>query len=134
MDVRVIHFKTVISAVLLSTSSLLHAEGGQTSFLDLEFREQRLHSADQELTQREYEQLYSRNQRYLRRTLKSYTEQTLNRLGFSGSAVNVMGAAVGVLSSGGARLNLNESKTLGFEIQTLDGEEARLYFGIDLKW
>ena len=125
---------SVIPALLLSMCIPVHAEDGQISLLDLQFRQQRLHSVDGALTQRDYERLYSRNQRYMRRTLKSYTEDTLNRMGVSGRAVSVMGAAVGVVSSGGARLNLNESKTLGLEVQNLDGEEPRLYFGIDLKW
>ena len=134
MGARMIPSKSVVSALLLSMCFLAHAEDGETSLLDLKFRQQRLHSVDEALTQREYEQLYNRNQRYIRRTLKSYTEHTLNRMGVSGMAVSVMGAAVGVVNSGGVRLNLNESKTLGIEVRNLDGDEPRLYFGFDLKW
>ena len=134
MGARMILLKSVMSALLLSMCTLLHAEDGQTSLLDLEFRQQRLQGVDGALTHREYEQLYSRNQRYMRRTLKSYAEQALNRMGVSGMAVGVAGAAVGVVSSGGARLNLNETKTLGIEVRNLDGEAPGLYFGFDLEW
>lgn len=122
-----------VSALLLAMSPVAMAQDRHTSLPDLEFRQQQLHSTDRELSPGEYEKLYSRNQRYMRRTLSSYTKQTLNRMGVPDRAINYMGAAFGVVTSG-AKLDLNESKTLALEIKNLDSQEPELYFGIDLKW
>ena len=74
----------------------------------------------------------TKNEGLRKRLFGTIPDKLLHREG--GMAVGVMGAAVGVVSSGGARLNLNETKTLGIEVRNLDGEAPGLYFGFDLEW
>jgi hypothetical protein len=77
--------------------------------------------------------IYRRNQTYLRDALKSYSKQTLRSIGLSEQTADLMGATLG-LATKGAKLNLNDSKTLAIEFKDVVTHDPSLYFGYNLDW
>ena len=122
-----------IPAFLLAMNSTLYAEGGQPYLLDLEFKQQTLSSIDDNSSLQDDEKTYRRNQRYLRNALTSYSKETLRSMGLSEQSVDLMGATLG-LAIHGAKLNLNESKTLAIEFKDVVTHDPALYFGYNLAW
>ena len=122
-----------IPAFLLAMNSALHAEEGQSTFLNLEFKQQTLSSIDDNSSLQDNEKTYHRNQRYLRETLKSYSKQTFRSFGLSDQTADLMGATLG-LAAKGAKLNLNESKTFAIELKDVATHDPALYFGYNLAW
>ena len=122
-----------IPAFLLAMNSALYAEDGQSTFLNLEFKQQTLSSIDDNSSLQDNEKTYRRNQRYLREALKSYSKQTLRSFSLSDQTADLMGATLG-LATKGAKLNLNESKTLAIEFKDVVTHDPALYFGYNLAW
>ena len=81
----------------------------------------------------EYEEIYSHNQSFALKTLRSYTKGTLESVGMPVQGFDYMGAAIG-LAMEGARLDLNKSKTLALEFEDVDKPERALYFRFNLDW
>jgi hypothetical protein len=113
--------------------SPLYAENGQSTFLNLGFKQQTFSSVDDNSSLQDNEKTYRRNQRYLREALKSYSKQTFRSFGVSDQAADLMGATLG-LATNGAKLNLNESKTLAIEFKDVVTHNPALYFGYNLDW
>ncbi len=124
---------TMASALLLTASTLVQAEDSESTLLNIGFNHQHLRSIDMNISTQEYEQLYNRNRRFVRRTLGAYSKDTLEQIGIPERVINVMGAAVGMVMNG-SRLNLNKSKTLALEFRDVGTSEPSLYFGISLDW
>jgi len=82
----------------------------------------------------EYEAAASHNQKIVRNTLRSYSNDALKMIGIPEQGVNLIGAAAAGLATRGARLNLNRSKTLTLEFKDVDDSERTLYFGVNLDW
>jgi hypothetical protein len=114
-------------------NSALYAEDEQPSFFDLEFKQQSLYSIDASSPPQENEKVYSRNQRYLRDALKSYSQETLGLVGLPDQTANLLAATIGIVANG-AKLNLNESKTLAIEFNDVTTQDPALYFGYHLDW
>jgi len=107
--------------------------GWASTFLNLGFKQQTFSSIDDNSSLQDNEKTYRRNQRYLREALKSYSKQTLRSFGFSDQTADLMGATLG-LATKGAKLNLNESKTLAIEFKDVVTHDPALYFGYNLDW
>jgi hypothetical protein len=122
-----------IPLVLLAMNTALYAEDGQPTSLNLEFKQQTLSSIDDNSSPQDNEKIYRRNQRYLRDALKSYSKQTFRSIGLSEQTADLMGATLG-LATQGAKLNLNESKTLAIEFKDVATHDPALYFGYKLDW
>jgi len=114
-------------------NSALYAEDGQSTFLNLEFKQQTLSSIDDNSSLQDNEKTYRRNQRYLRDALQSYSKQSLRSIGLSDQTADLVGATLG-LATKGAKLNLNESKTLAIEFKDVATHNPALYFGYNLDW
>jgi len=123
----------VLPLVLLAMNSSLYAEDGQSTVLNLEFKQQTLSSIDDNSSLQDNEKIYRRNQRYLRDALKSYSKQTFRSIGLSEQTADLMGATLG-LATQGAKLNLNESKSLAIELKNVVTHDPALYFGYKLDW
>ena len=123
----------IVSAFLLGTGSIVHAEDRESSLLNLGFKHQQLRGVDMNISTQEYQELYTRNQKYIRKTLGSYSKGALKMIGIPERGINYMGAAVGVIMNG-SRLNLNKSKTLVLEVKNVGDSERAWYFGISLDW
>ena len=122
-----------IPAFLLAMNSALYAEDGQSTFLNLEFKQQTLSSIDDNSSLQDNEKIYRRNQRYLRDALQSYSKQSLRSIGLPDQTANLMGVTIGFVTKG-AKLNLNESKTLAIEFKDVVTHDPALYFGYNLAW
>ena len=124
----------IVSFFLLSMYSIVHAEDRSDSLPNLGFNEQRFQMLNMNISPHEYEEIYSRNQKFVLKNLVSYSENALKLIGISEQNINLMGAALG-LAFGDPRLNLNKSKTLTLELKDMtDSERASLYFGVNLDW
>lgn len=122
-----------IPAFLLAMNSSIYAEDRQSSFLDLEFKQQTLYSIDGNNSLPEEEKIYRRNQRYLNDALMSYSKMTLRSIGLSNQTVNLIGATLS-LATKGAKMDLNENKTLAIHIKDVGTNDRALYFGYSLDW
>jgi hypothetical protein len=123
----------VIALVLFATELPLYANDGEPSSLNLEFKQSSLYSIDDNSSPQDNDKIYRRNQRYMRDALKSYSKQTLRSIGLSEQTADLMGATLG-LATQGAKLNLNESKTLAIEFKDVVTHDPALYFGYRLDW
>ena len=123
----------ITSAFLLVASSIVHAEDRGYPFLNLGAEQQHLHRVDMSMSPREYDDISSRNLRFLRKNLRSYSENVLAIIGMPEQGINLMGAALG-LAFNDSRLNLNKSKTLALEIKDVRDSDRTLYLGINLDW
>ena len=127
---------TVVSAFLLTTSSIAHAEDRESSLPNLGFKPyqyQHWHGVDMNISLQEYEEIYSHNRRFALKTLRSYTKASLESVGIPEQGYNLMGAAIGLVING-PRLDLNKSKTLALEFDDVDKPERTLYFRVNLDW
>lgn len=131
---------TVVSTFLLATSSILHAEDRGSSLVNLGlkphqwgFKRQDLHRVDRNMSAQKYEETYSRNRRFVRNALMSYSTGALESIGIPEQGVNLMGTALGLVING-PKLNLNESKTLALEFRDAGNPERALYLGVNLDW
>jgi hypothetical protein len=98
-----------------------------------EFKQQQFHGVDMNAAPHEYEALTRRNQKMLKNTLRSYTRNTLKSVGIPEQGISLVSSAVGLVVQG-ARLNLNESRTLSLELRDVNDSERSLYFGVSLDW
>lgn len=124
---------TIVSAFLLAISSTVYAEDRESYLLNLGFKHQQLRSVDTNVSTQEYQKLYTRNQRFVLKTLGSHSKGALKFIGIPERGINYMGAAVGVIMNG-SRLNLNKSKTLALEVKNVGDSEPTWYFGFSLDW
>jgi hypothetical protein len=122
-----------IPAFLLTVTSALYAEDGQPYLFNLEFKQPALDQVDENKSPQDNEKIYRRNQRYLRDALQSYSKQTFHSIGLSDQTANFMGATIGFVTKG-AKLNLNDSKTLAIEFKDVVTHDPALYFGYNLAW
>ena len=123
----------IVAWLLLVMSPAINADDRSTSFLNLGIKQQHLYSIDGNTTLHEYEEMYRRNQKYVRSTLKSYSIHALDSMGFPKQTVKFMGAAFGLVTNG-AKLDLNKSKTLAIEFKDVGNQDRLLYFGVNLDW
>ena len=139
--VHMIRTTSVVSAFLLATGSIAHAEGSEPSFpgpgiepYELKFQHQNFQRVDMDISPHEYEEIYSRNKRFVNKTLGSYSKNVLKIIGIPEQGGYLMGAALGLVINNRSQLDLNESKTLALEFEDMDKPERTLYFKVKLTW
>ncbi len=132
---------TFVSVFLLTTISIARAEGGDSALLNLGikadefgYQHQAFHRVDTNLSDREYEKIYSHNQVVVRNTLRSYSSNVLKMIGIPEEGGYLMGAALGLVVNDRLGLDLNKSKTLALELEDVDKSDRSLYFRIKLDW
>jgi hypothetical protein len=130
----------ILTAAILLTLPTAHAQGNNESIpgtgpdpYSWGFRQQQLQGVDVNAAPHEYETLTKRNQKILKNTLRSYTNNTLKSIGMPEQGITLVGSAVGLLTQG-VKLNLNESRTLALELKDVNDSERTLYFGVSLDW
>lgn len=130
-----------VSVFLLTTISIARAEGGDSALLNLGikadefgYQHQAFHRVDTNLSDREYEKIYSHNQLVVRNTLRSYSSNVLKMIGIPEEGGYLMGAALGLVVNDRLGLDLNKSKTLALELEDVDKSDRSLYFRIKLDW
>lgn len=125
---------TIVSAFLLATSSIAHAEDWESALPDLGLKSHEYqHSVDITMSLQEYEGMYSRNQKVVLKNLRSYSGNALESIGIPDQGINLMGVALGLAFSD-PKLNLNKSKTLALEIKDARDSDRSLYLGVNLDW
>jgi hypothetical protein len=124
---------TIASALVLVTSSIVHAEDRESALLNLGYKHQNFQMVDMDMSNQKYEETYSENRRLVTSTLGSYSKHALELIGIPEQGVNFMGAAVGMAITG-TRLKINKSMTLGLKLKDAGDADRTFYFGINLKW
>lgn len=139
--VHIIRTIITVSAFLLATSLIVHAEDSEPFFLEpgikphgLELQDQHYHGVDMNISPQEYEAIYSRNRILMHKTLRSYSKDALKVMGIPEQMGYHVGAALDMAISDGVALNLNKSKTLAVEFKDASKSERALYFSIKLNW
>jgi hypothetical protein len=132
---------TLVSACLLTTGLTAHAGDSNISLLDLGvksnesgYQPQSFHRVETNLSPREYKELYNHNQKVVRDTLRSYSNNVLKKIGIPEEGGHLMGAALGLVVNDRLGLDLNKSKTLALELEDVDKADRSLYFRIKLGW
>lgn len=92
-----------------------------------------LRTVDTEMSAQEYREAAHKNQRILRKALRSYVEGTIASLGVPKRGVEYAGAAV-AFAVNGAKLNLNDSKTMSLELSDPIRDDRALLFKVHLNW
>ena len=123
----------ITSVFALVTSSIVLAEDREASILNLGFEDEYFHKTDMNMSPREYEEIYSRNKRFVLNNLRSYSENALELIGIPEQGIHFMGAALG-LAFGDQRLTLIKSKMLALEVKNVRDSERTLYLGVNLDW
>ena len=125
---------------MLLTHPLARAQDNDTFLSDTgpephlwEFRQQQLRGVDMNAAPHEYEALTRPNQKILKNTVISYTNNTLKSIGMPEQGIALVSNAVGLVTQG-VRLNLNDSKSLALELRDVNDSERTLYFGVTLDW
>ena len=124
---------TIAAALILATSSIVHAEDRESALLNLGYKHRNFQTVDMNMSNRKYEETYSKNQRLVTSTLGSYSKHALELVGIPEQGVNFMGAAVGMAITG-TRLKINKRMTLGLKLKDAGDSDRTFYFGINLKW
>ena len=81
----------------------------------------------------EYGDAVRHNKRIIQRATRKYVEGELVSMGISKRAIGVAGATVGFLVDGG-KLNLNDSKTLSFEVRDVVDSDRIMLLNYKLSW
>ena len=123
----------ITTAILLMTSSLVHADDRDVSLLYLRPESRYQHSTDMNMSDREYEEIYSRNRKLVLKNLRSYSTNALESIGVPEQGIKLMGASLNLLFKD-AQLNLNRSKTLALEVKDVKDADRTLFFKVKLDW
>ena len=128
------HLKTILFLSLLVLSS-----GTQAEILNLnvpqlyEVQRSQWRAVDSEMSRQEYKNAYRKNRRILVKTVSNYLEQQFTALGVPEMGVNLAAKTIGFAVSG-AKINLNESKTMALEVRDVTQENRGIYFKVKLDW
>ena len=132
---------SVLSAFLLTTSSIARSEDREPSFIDpgikpyeLGVQQQYFRGVDTNISPQEYEGIYFHNRKLAYKTLRSYSNDVLKMIGIPEQGGYLMGSAFGLVINHGLGLDLNKSKTLALEFKDVDKPERALNFRIRLDW
>ncbi len=129
--------KRLVSIIILSLViiSPLSAQNTDTNLPDLygpiDF--QWLHM-DPLMTGDAYKQASRYNKRLLRSAVKHYLESTFLSLGVSENTLKLTGAALGFAIMRGAKINLNDSKTMALELQDVDDDNRTILYKYQFSW
>jgi len=115
---------------ILMTWSIVHADDRD---INLGFEQQYIHSIDPHMSRQEYEGISRHNRKYVRDNLRSYSENTLERIGMPESGIKVVGTALG-LALDGSKLNLYKNKVLSLKLKDVKDRDRALYLDVGFDW
>ncbi len=123
------------AAVLLLSGSVSLAENKQTGIPSL-YKAGRLEwkHMDVHMSAREYRETSRHNQRNFRDAAHKAFANTLTSYGIPRQGVEIAGAAVGLAVKKGAKLDLNDSKTLSLDVKDVVSEDRAISFKLTLDW
>lgn len=124
----------VIAGVLMMIGAWAQAGDSSALVPDLYKTDQlQLRTVGTQMSTQEYRAAAHRNQRILRKALRSYLEGTITSLGVPQQGVEYAGAAI-AFAVNGAKLNLNDSKTMSLELSDPVRDDRALFFKVHLNW
>ena len=123
------------AAVLLLSGSVSFAENKQTGIPSL-YKAGRLEwkHVDGYMSAQEYRETSRHNQRNFRKAARTAFENTLTSYGIPIQGVQIAGAAVGLAVMKGAKLDLNDSKTLSMDVKDVVSNDRAISFKLKLDW
>ena len=128
------HLKTILSLSLLVLSAGTQAETLTLNVPQLyEVQRSQWRAVDTEMSREEYKNAYRKNRRILVKTVSNYLERQFTALGVPEMGVNLAAKTIGFAVSG-AKINLNESKTMALELRDVTQEDRGVYFRVKLDW
>ena len=128
------HLKTILSVGLLMLSAGTQAETLTLNVPQLyEVQRSQWRAVDAEMSREEYKNAYRKNRRILVKTVSNYLERQFTALGVPEMGVNLAAKTIGFAVSG-AKINLNESKTMALELRDVTQEDRGVYFRVKLDW
>ena len=128
------HLKKILSLILLVLSSGTQAEILKINVPQLyETQQSQWRSVDKEMSRQEYKNVYRYNRRVLMNSVSTYLEQQFTSLGVPEMGVSLAAKTIGFAVSG-AKINLNESKTMALEVRDVTHEDRGVYFKVKLDW
>ena len=125
--------RIIISAFLLLACSTLNADDRGSPLLNMSHNHEHFHSTDNSQSLQEYEEISTRNRKFVLRNLASYSEKALELLGISEEGIDLMGTAFGIAFTD-SKLHLNKNKSLVLQIKDATDSERTLQLGIELHW
>jgi hypothetical protein len=96
--------------------------------------ELRWRAFDPAMSDQDYERTYSENQRFLRKSVTAYSEETLMAIGVPKSGVKLVGAAAGLAAGADARFQLGEGNLFAVEFKDATEKDRAVFFGIKKEW
>ncbi len=123
-----------LTLVLLTTAPPLMAESNALELPDL-FGNTGLQLAptDVKLSPESYERAAHRNQRILNDAINGFLTDKLDSMGNTGNALKYTGIAAYVAVKG-AKLHLNDSKTMAIEVNELADSDREISYRINISW
>ena len=122
------------AALLLLLGTAAHAENSQIGIPGL-YQAERLQwkHVDEYMSAKEYREASRHNRQVFRKAAHEALENTLMSYGIPRKGVAITGAAVG-LAVKGAKMDLNDSKTLTMEVKDVASEDRAISLKLKLDW
>ncbi len=86
------------------------------------------------MSAQEYWETSRHNQRNFSKAARKAFENTLTSYGIPRQGVEIASAAVGLAVKKGAKLDLNDSKTLSLDVKDVVSEDRAISFKLKLNW
>jgi hypothetical protein len=122
-----------VIALLLAVSNTAYAEDGDTPLLNIGTDRDQWRPVNPQMTPEDYRESSRNNLQLARRTLASYSQESLTSLSMPEMGINLVGTAVG-LAAGTASFNVNKSKTMAVEFENLAEDKRALMFRVKIDW
>lgn len=130
----VAHLTKILSIILLVLSFGTQAETVKINVPQLyEVQQPQWRAIDREMSRQEYKDAYRKNRRILVKSVSNYMEQQFTALGVPEMGVSLAAKTIGFAVSG-AKINLNESKTMALEVRDVTQEDRGVYFKVKFDW
>jgi len=129
---RLVNFVVILSLVIIAPLSARDTNYNLPDlYAPIEFQWQQ---TDPLMSGNEYKQASRYNKRLLRSAVKHYLESTFLSLGVSENTLKLTGAALGFAIMRGAKINLNDSKTMALELQDVDDDNRTILYKYQFSW
>lgn len=131
--------RNLLPLVLVTICSATHADSDRLNIPDLYETEAKTEAYEwrgfnMQMSNREYRQVTRHNQGLVVKAVSNYVEGKFLSLGIPQKGIDLTGAAVGFVVYDGAKLNLNKSKTMAFEVKDVINQKPALMFKVNLDW
>ncbi len=122
-----------VIALLLAVSNMAKAEDRDALLLNIGTDSNQWQPVNPQMTPEDYRELSRNNLHLARRTLTSYSQESLTSLWMPEVGINLLGTAVGLAGST-ARFHVNKSKTMALEFDNMAKEKRALMFRVKIDW